>query len=383
MAREQIPITPALVTWARVRAGYTPENAANRFAKIAEWEAGDSAPTYPQLEAMADTFKVPIAVFFFPEPPDVPSIDESFRTLPEFELDQLPPKIRLLLRKAKTFQIALSELNNGRNPADRLITRDLVFPATISPSAMTDAVRNYLGVTVENQAQWADTDVALKGWRRCLLEVGIYVFKDQFRNDDFAGFCLTDENFPIIYVNNTNSPARQIFTIFHELAHLLFKTSGIDIESDGYIDELSGDAKRIEVLCNQFAGIFLVPPTDFTAALRATSGEITQQIVARLAEQFKVSQLVIYRRLLDTNRIDQTAYDAAQSRAMAKGRSRPRGSGDYYNTKLAYLGRPFVALALSQYHQERISAEQLADYLDIKPRNLVTLEERFLRGART
>jgi hypothetical protein len=53
----------------------------------------------------------------------------------------------------------------------------------------------------------------------------------------------------------------------------------------------------------------------------------------------------------------------------------------YYNTQLAYLGRPFVAMALKRYHQQGITEEQLADYLNVKPRNLATLEERFLRGA--
>ena len=30
---------------------------------------GEASPTYPQLERMADTFKLPIAVFFFPDSP--------------------------------------------------------------------------------------------------------------------------------------------------------------------------------------------------------------------------------------------------------------------------------------------------------------------------
>ena len=53
--------------------------------------------------------------------------------------------------------------------------------------------------------------------------------------------------------------------------------------------------------------------------------------------------------------------------------------GDYYWTKLTYLGREYVALALTQYHQNRIDETQLAEYLDTKPRNVVGLEEYFAR----
>jgi len=69
MAREQMPVTPALITWARDRAGLSLSDAEERFRKIAAWESGEAGPTYPQLEALADAFKVPVAVFFFPEPP--------------------------------------------------------------------------------------------------------------------------------------------------------------------------------------------------------------------------------------------------------------------------------------------------------------------------
>jgi hypothetical protein len=42
MAGEQIPVTPALITWARERAGYSIEEAAQKFKKIAAWEASES-----------------------------------------------------------------------------------------------------------------------------------------------------------------------------------------------------------------------------------------------------------------------------------------------------------------------------------------------------
>ena len=76
MANEGIPVSKDVIAWARKRTGMSQPEAAEKFAKIAAWEAGDAFPTYPQLEAMAEEFRIPVAVFFFPEPPHVPPIRE-------------------------------------------------------------------------------------------------------------------------------------------------------------------------------------------------------------------------------------------------------------------------------------------------------------------
>jgi Zn-dependent peptidase ImmA (M78 family) len=378
---EQIPINPALLIWARQRAGLTRDQASERFKRLADWEEGKAAPTYPQLEQLADVFKVPIAVFFFPEPPNVPSINETFRTLPEAELDRLPSRIRLLMRKAKAMQLNLAELTQGRNPAERLITRDLQFGANVDLAEMITAVREYIGVPLEQQRAWRDDETALKEWRAALQRVGVFVFKDAFRADELSGFCLYDEEFPVVYVNNSSAKTRQIFTYFHELAHLIFHTSGIDKVRDRYIQRLAGDSKQIEILCNSFAAQFLLPEEAFE---RAVAGLAATEATAELvASQFHVSREVVFRRFLDQGRIGELQYLEGVERWNAQrqaGGGEGGAGGNHYWTKLAYLGRDYVALALSQFHQNRIDENQLADYLDTKPKNVGTLEDYFARG---
>jgi Zn-dependent peptidase ImmA (M78 family) len=377
---EQIPINPAVLIWARERAGLSRDEAIQKFRRMGDWESGDAAPTYPQLEQLSDALKVPIAVFFFPEPPNVPSINETFRTLPDAELDQLPSRIRLLMRKAKAMQLNLTELTQGRNPAERLITRDLEFRPNVNITEITDAVRAYIGVSLEQQRAWRDDETALKEWRAALQRIGIFIFKDAFRVEEFSGFCLYDDEFPIIYVNNSSTKTRQIFTYFHELAHLIFHTSGIDKVRDGYIQRLAGDAKQIEVLCNRFASSFLLPDEAFDEALAGR--EPSEAAAELLAAQFHVSREVIFRRFLDRGWMTEPRYYQAvnQWNAQRQSGAGEGGGGNHYWTKLAYLGRDYVALALSQFHQNRIDENQLADYLDTKPKNVGTLEDYFARG---
>ena len=374
MPREQIPITPKVLRWARERAGFSPEEARKYFSKIEKWEAGKAFPTYPQLERLSDKFRVPVAVFFFPEPPNVPPIRNSFRTLPDVRFNELPREIRFLLRKAKVFQINLSELNDGKNPADRFILSDLRFTQDMNIIAMARRVRDYLEVSFSKQMSWSDSDVAFSAWREVLEDHGVAIFKDAFENDFFSGFCIYDERFPVIYVNNSSSRTRQIFTLFHELAHLLFHTSGINTRSHESDEDLSPSSRRIEVICNQFAAEFLLPMSRFKKDIRGRAPN--EETAKLLADRYHVSRESVFRRFVDSNLITPDEYpDFAQRRE-----EQYRGQGgNYYWTKITYLGTNYIDLAFSKYYQNRISEPELADYLDTKVKNLPQLENYFFK----
>src|SRR5262249_34971759 len=152
--------------------------------------------------------------------------------------------------------------------------------------------------------------------------------------------CLFDEIFPIIYVNNSAAKTRQIFTLFHELGHLLFHTSGIDTVHGEYVRALTDEPKRIEIVCNRFAAEFLLPERAFNSAVRGQPAtEATAEAVAR---SFHVSREVVFRRFLEKGLIDESTYSEAAERWAKQGQSAGTG-GDYFWTKLSYLGRDYVA----------------------------------------
>ena len=376
MARETLTISRNVLAWAHARSGYSLDELKESFKNFDEWLDGTSFPTYPQLEQLADKLKLPIAVFFFPEPPKLPPIRESFRTLPDAEFDAIPRGVLRMLRKAKAMQLNLAELNDGKNPVANLITHQITASPKDPDEKLAEQVRAFLNVPLEVQQKWPDTETALDNWRKAITDAGVFVFKDAFREDGFAGFCLYDDQFPIIYVNNSAPKTRQIFTLFHELAHLIFQTSGIDTETNSYVDHLAGDAKMVEVICNRFAGRFLVPQNSLAAALKGKPHN--RETAAELARLFHVSREVIYRMLLDAGLVAQTEYESAAKEWREQAQAGSAGSGgDFYNTQLAYLGNDYVRLAFSRYYQNRIDDLQLAEYLNIAPKNLPTLEARF------
>lgn len=320
--KEQIPVNPDVLRWARETLRLSQEEVAQRMNKklsdIEAWERGEASPTYIQLESLAyEIYKRPIALFFFPDIPEEEAVERTFRTLPEQELQRMPPRILYLLRRARVFQLNLAELYDDVNPASRHILRDLDFAPSVAVTEMAQQVRSYLGIDLAQQQSWDDADDALKRWREVLEDHGVFVFKDSFnspgkKNEDslestFSGFCLYDTDFPIIYVNNNKAKNRQIFTLFHELAHLLMHTGGVDTRQDDYIDYLTGNDRRIEILCNQFAAEFLVPSGDFRT--RLAGKPIHDRAIGEWAGLYGVSRETILRRLLDWGRVSQQEYE--------------------------------------------------------------------------
>lgn len=379
--REGLPITPAVVRWARERAGYSMDDAVRHFKKIAAWEAGEALPTYVQVEQMAERFKIPVAVFFFPKPPAVPPIEQSFRTLTAADFAAIPRTVRLFLRRGQAMQLNLSELNDSKNPAGRVISRDLKPSTSTSLDKIAAQVREYLGVSIDEQASWKSVDEALEKWREVFAtRAGVYVFKDAFRAPSYFGFCLYDDEFPVIYINNSSAKSRQIFTLFHELGHLLFHTSGIDMLDDHFIDHLADAERKIEIICNGLAARVLVPDDVLDRML--AGAKIGRPLAAQLAGYFSVSREVIYRKFLDRGLIDAAEYSAAAKEwaAQMKGKDE-ESSGNYYNSQRAYLGQRYIDLAFTRYYQHRFDRGQLAEYLNLKPKNLPTFAEKFAGGG--
>ena len=374
-------INPTIVKWARERSGYTRQEVAKSLnrdvATISNWESGAAAPTYVQLEKLADKYKRPIAMFFFPEPPHETDFVGQL-ALRSSEVEQLDPGIRILLRQARARQLSLMELNMDANPAETKIFRDLHAQLGDSPTELAQQTRAYLDISIDTQAGWNSAKEALENWRESVEEKGIFVFKAAFQNDSVDGFCLVHEQFPVIYLNNSRSSVRQIFSLFHELAHLLLGESGIT-------RGINPVGEQIEVFCNQFAAEFLVPSGNLETVLDYPV--YNDAAIEELANYYKVSRPVILLKLVDRGIFTFEDYwqkteqwnEEYESRLERGVGAESPGGGNYYNTRAVYLGYRFMELAFSKYYQGQCSMEELAEHLNVKAKNLPGLEDCLLR----
>jgi Zn-dependent peptidase ImmA (M78 family) len=380
---QAVGTNPAVLRWARERAGHSLAEVAAAFDReisvVEDWETGRQAPSLAQLEKLAyQLYKRPLAVFFFPAPPAEEEPEREFRTLPETELESLAPDTRFALREALARQMSFRELAGGQNLSARKIFRDISASPDESPRALAKRIRDYLGVSVDEQAGWEGSETAFKHWRDAVENCGIFVFKRPFKQVGIDAFCLPDLEFPVIFINNKAHFTRQQFSLFHEVAHLLFATAGITKDDDSYIYGLSGTPRKIEIAANRVAHELLVPESDFAIRLPAL---VDDESIGELARRYHVSREVILRRLLDKGIVDAAGYEKRVARWRAEARPRTGTGGNYYFNQGVYLSRTYAELAFSRYHAGRLSIEELAEHLRMKARNLENLEAH-LFGSR-
>jgi len=382
----KIPVNCKILRSERKNLNYTKEEVAyamkTKVERIVSWEEGKDFPTYAQLERLAyKVYKRPIAVFFFPEPPAQDTPNKAFRTLPKFRLQELSPSFIKLFRWACMMRINLEELCEGKNPAQDKVFKDIQVISEVNINSLTDTVRTYLGVELGKQIRWQDSKKALSNWRSAVEEKGVFIFRQSFKEKGISGFCLYDSEFPIIYINSSMPKTRQIFTIFHELAHLLFGTGGVDYRVDEYHLLPLSKVNKTEIFCNQFASAFLVPDRDFDGRrIGPTDDGSIDDTVTVLANRYSVSREVILRKLRDRKLIDQKCYDTKTTswrEEFERGRKREKEKEtiiNYYNVQKSYFSSRYLDLAFARYYKTEISEYQLADYLNIKVDRLSRLE---------
>ena len=379
MAKATLDVDPSLVRWAREAAGLSPEAAAKKVGvrpeKLTQWETpgAPGRPTARQLEKLADAVKRPVATFFLSAPPTEPPLPADFRRpVTEESAEPLSPASRLAIRRARRLQQIYVEL---ARLTDRVPPTRLAITRTTPPEAAARDARELLGVTVAEQAQWRNSSTALREWRQRFEALGYLVFQFAMPPDEISGFSLTD-TVPGIVLNKKDIASRRCFTLFHEWAHLLLEEPGLCFVEEG---RAAQTASSVEVFCNAFAGALLVPLDDLRAlnSLSAARPSI-DEVVDEGVRQFSTSRVVILRRLLTAEIIDQQTYQRTTAQWEQQHRARPKrkakGGAPPYRKTVAELGRRFVRRVLDAHDSGQISEVELSDYLSLKLRHLDKVE---------
>jgi transcriptional regulator with XRE-family HTH domain len=210
MAQVTAGVQPNMLRWARESHGYTIAAVAEKLNRqpdeIKAWEVGERAPTYAQLEQLAyKIYHRPLALFFFPEPPQETAPQQAFRSLSNTDLGNLEPDTRYKIRLAMALQNSLKELHENQNPNPQPIFNEIRLSLEQPIPQQAKKVREFLNISLEIQCSWRDDAASLKAWRTTIEEAGIYVFKNTFKQEGISGFCLLDTQLPIIYLNSSTT----------------------------------------------------------------------------------------------------------------------------------------------------------------------------------
>lgn len=366
-------VTPALVRWARTTAGFDVAVAAKKLkvatATLEAWEEGTKHPSLAQARRMVTLYKRPLAIFFLPEPPRGFTPLRDFRTISGLARPQESPRLAIETRRAHQRREAALELAASLGEPPRAF--GLTAALSRDPRTVAADLRALLGVSLDVQFSWRGQYAALNGWKAAVEQAGALVFQtESLPLREARGFSLALFPLPVVALNSKDTVRGRIFTLMHELAHIVLRSSGV-CDLHDHVGS-TRDVDRVEVFCNRVAGAVLMPPSSVPASIAALDLDAErdwgEEPLRRLADLYGISTDATLRGLVLAGRFPAEGYAARHDafvRAWERERPKP-GRVPYFRRALGWAGRRFARLALSAYDEQRISSADLTEYLRVK-----------------
>jgi Zn-dependent peptidase ImmA (M78 family) len=363
----KVDVSPQLLRWACARAGYPERFLTIKFPKLTHWLRGEDKPTLRQLERFAHITHAPVGFFFLPEPPGEPIPIPDFRTAGNVRIGRPTPDLLDTIYLCQQRQEWYREYAStaGERPLSFVgsarVTDDVVGTA--------ERIREALRFNLEERSQLSTWTDALRRFIEEADALGVLIMvsgvvgsnnRRKLNPAEFRGFALSDPLAPLIFINGADTKAAQIFTLAHELAHLWLGHSAL---SDA--DPSTAPENEVERWCNAVAAELLVPLGALRTSLKA--GEEVREALDRLARQFKVSTLVILRRLHDVGHLSRERFWAEYESELERLRRFPLSSGgDFYLATAARVGKRFARAVAVAAMEGRTSFTEACRLLGFK-----------------
>lgn len=339
----RVEVKPELLRWACERAGFDTAEVAERIPQLTAWERGEAKPTLKQLERFAKTVHAPVGYFFLPTAPieQVPIPD--FRMVGNEHIGRPSPDL------LDTIYLCQQRQEWYRDYARSIGEADVPFVGSVTLNddirEVAARMREALGFDLDARRRMRTWEEALRQFIEQADDSGVMIMvngvvgsnnRRKLDSAEFRGFALSDGLAPLIFINGSDTKSAQMFTLAHEMAHVWLGETGLsDVES------VWSPTNRIEQWCNQVAAEFLVPLAALQREYRQTND--LAENVSRLARSFKVSTLVILRRIHDAGHLAQDELWTAYHDELARLLAIPRGTGgNFYLTQAARVSKRFA-----------------------------------------
>lgn len=338
----EVPLTPSVLRWAIDRSGYSRDHLAERLRvsreQLKNWEEGDSSPGLSEFRQLASLLHRQAAVFFLDSPPAQGNTAAvHLRRPPGSRRSDLNPAERRFLREVGRYQRTLAWI------LEQIGTPSVDLPAvgiTKRPQETARNLRVRIDVDIKTQTSWADPSESFRAWRSAVEKLGIFVFVFPLGQESVRGFSIWDDRAPVVVVNSAWNVAARIFTLFHEIGHLLTRTDSACL---GYYTSAARSKDvSLERWCEQFAASVLIPPEDMQTylvkRLRWTPGNRCDlEAAGKVARHFKVSLRASVLALVEIGAAEPSLFasvpDSADTKVRAGG-GRPRNRGEVSEGRL-------------------------------------------------
>ena len=344
----RVTVKSEMLLWACKRSGLGMESLLNRFPKLELWKSGEASPTLKQLEKFAKATYTPVGFLFMQEPPVEKVPIPDFRTIAGAESHPLSPDLLdtvYICQQRQEWYRDYMRLS-GEEPIE------FVGSASTDNSVEEFAarIRHALSFDIEERRKMPTWTDALRSFIEQADELGILIMVNGVVGNnnrrkldpyEFRGFALVDKLAPLVFINGSDTKSAQMFTLAHELAHIWLGQTAL---SDAEAAQIAGN--QVERWCNLVAAELLVPLAVMRSEYQKNKRLFDE--VKRLARYFKVSTLVILRRIHDAGGLTKEqfrkAYDEELERLLALSSG---AGGNFYLTQAARVSKRFARALIS------------------------------------
>ena len=338
-----------MLNWAYERSGKSADALRKRFPKFDLWNSGEDSPTLKQLEGFAKATYTPVGFFFLQNLPIEVIPIPDFRTVGSGYIGHPSPDLLDTVYICQQRQEWYREFvrSTGEKPVP--------FVGSVSQTnnieKIAESMRHTLGFDIEARRKMPAWSDALRRFIEQADALGVLVMvsgvvgsnnRRKLDPQEFRGFALADNYAPLVFINGSDTKAAQMFTLAHELAHIWLGQSAVSDAQAVRIPE-----NQIERWCNLTAAELLVPLTALRSEYKKND-KLSDEI-NRLARYFKVSTLVVLRRIHDAGGITKERFWQAYYEELERLGNLPSGSGgNFYLTQAARVSKRFArALVVS------------------------------------
>jgi Zn-dependent peptidase ImmA (M78 family) len=207
--------------------------------------------------------------------------------------------------------------------------------------------------------KYKDPEEILSYYKKVLEdELIILIIEYPLKAEDVRAFSICSD-ISVIVLNEGDKPSIKLFSLFHEICHLLKNTAGICSL------EIEQQNQDIEFFCNRFAAEFLVPSDDFINEVKKLE-LIDEEAINRLTETYGVSKQVIMIRLLWLGYIEKERYEQFR-RTIEKGaREKKFGRRNWDKVFLNRIGNLPLLEIKKAYNEGKITFYEASSVLDLK-----------------
>lgn len=337
---------------------------------VAEWENGNSLPTWSQVDKLAKLYNVPELLFFSNETlakhKDIPDYRIGADPKDDGKIQKL---INLVVTRQKWLEKYIKEDGFTKNQLQGS------GKGLSSPRQLANLIADKLQIDINEIKNISGREKVLDYLIGKAEAKGIFVGKTIAQHrisvEDMRGLYVSHDYCPFIILNRKDTISAQIFSFAHELSHFFRKSDAVSNSLE--FRKTGQDSNPEEVFCNKVAAELLLPNDEF---IKEYYGKDDINAISNL---YKVSPIFVFYRLKELGRIregSERELEREIQKEMKEGllakaeKDKGRTGGSHINNMRDSNGDLFNRIVQRSYLDNRMGYVEAANLLKFSPERI-------------